>query len=393
MADKDTTPVLNPPRPSNAGLIAGLQELVGEEFNKISSPPVAALSARTTNPPAADPNKEEPPKADDPSAKETAEHDDKTVPEFDPDAAPAPKKEEDDTPTGLSEKARADWKGLRETARKAREESERLQKRVAELESATNKEEVESLKQLVTDYEQRLIVTNIERHPQFQAHYEGRTNALIDTAKQVAGEKVAAILRLPEGEHRTALLRDAYAELDPVSQSQVGSILVQINTLNRERSQELANSKQSFQALQARQQEQQKAQTEQSKRVLEDTITRWSDPEKGSPLLRAAEGDKEGAERAEKIKNQARATFAGELDTPSMAKAALWAAKGPELAKNLKAAVAENQSLRQQIAELSKAKPSLNGGPTNTPPALKPNAGWIETVMSEIGKNESTRHL
>jgi hypothetical protein len=336
-----------PVEEKKVGIIDGLDEFFKEAAEKEKP---AAPEAKPA---------EAPPKKDD--SKPDAS---KVIPDFDPEAdEDKPKAAEDDeVPAEIkSEKAKADWKGLRDNARKNKEEAETLRKRVAELESSSNKEEVESLRTRLAEYEQQLTVVAVERDPRFQRYFDGKTKALIETAKSIGGDKVASILQLPESEHRNKMLEDAVADLPPLQQARIGAVLNDVESLHREKAAELARASDLYKTMQSNQAEQTKAAEQQRLRVLNDTIERWSDPERGSPLLRKT-GDKDHDAEAERIKEQARAIYAGELDVRDMAKASLWAAKGPRLlqqvttqAKRIKDLEAENESLKG-------AKPDIGSG-------------------------------
>jgi major membrane immunogen (membrane-anchored lipoprotein) len=360
---------MNPPGPVPTGVIDNLDALVGEAFRAKNNPAPAA---------AAEP--EEKPEEKPPEAKKDV----KEIPDFDPDAPkPEVKAVEKDEPTPKTAK---EWKEFKakykaETEKAVKEAEERVRKQMAEQAPLVSNEELESLKAKLVEYDTALKVTAVERHPQFQKYFEERNKNLIETAKEVAGEKVANLMQLPPGPHRDALMNEAVAELSPIQQMQFGAVLVQKTTLDRERAGELSRASQSYQAMQAQRAQQEHAAKEQAKAELETVLKDWSDPDRGSPLL------KPGSPHAEKIQAQARAIYAGQLDNRNMAKASIWAAKGPVLASELKGALTRIAELEAQVSSLSAAKPSIDGssGPASNSD-LPSNAGWLDAVMAQMAK-------
>lgn len=359
------------------GLLDSLTELTKDAF-------AAKLGKGPQDAPDPDPEPNDPPK--DKIAPEPKPDAKNGIPEPEPDtgkAAPDP----DDTPEGLTPKAKADWKGLRESRKKAEErasqaetEANKLKARIAELESTHNPAEVETLRKQLEDYEQRLTVVAVEHHPKFQKYFNERTATLLDTAKKVGGEKIASLLQLPEGEYRSNLLREEFAQLDPVSQSRLGAIVNSMEELTAQRQSEIARSSEVRKALEAEEQARAKQQTEHANRILEETLNRWSDPKDGVAVLQSREGDKAWNDGRESIRAQAREIFNGKLPLDAMAKAATWAAIGPELAKNLKGATATIAQLQEQIAQLKAAKPTLDGGSDAGEDAGDSNMGFLAAV-------------
>ena len=165
------------------GLLATLDAISKQRGEKQSDKP-------DPEPPAAKPDD----KPDDAPAGES----DGALPDNAPpaDKAKPAAKDDDAPPANLNEKQKVDWKGLRERAKKAEEEAGALRDKLALLESSAPKtEDVEALKKQLAEYEDRLTVVALERHPKFEKYFNGRTEQLLATAKTVGGEKVATTSR------------------------------------------------------------------------------------------------------------------------------------------------------------------------------------------------------
>lgn len=354
--------VAEPPPEKSDGLLASLPELTREAFQAKREP------------------------GPEPEAEKPAEEVPAEKKEVDP-AAPDPAKAaEDDTPEGLTPKAKADWKGLRESRKKAEEdrkktheENEALKKKFAELEAAHNPAEVETLRKQLEDYEQRLTVVALEKHPKFEKFFTERTNKLVETAKAIGGDKLATVLQLPDGDYRNTLLQEAFAELDPVKQSRIGAVLNEFDSLKTQKQQELSKAGEHWKALQAEEQQRSKAQAEQHNRVLSEVLDRWGDPKTGVAPLQTREDDKEWNASVESRKEYAREIFNGNMDVQGMAKAAAWAAIAPGLAEQLKGATKAIAELREENAQLKAAKPTLEGGASGEDDD-DANMGFVEKV-------------
>lgn len=357
------------PKPlEDKGLLEILGDATKEAFANKKQVGMHGEQAEPEKPAAAEPA----PKAAAPDKKESA------VP--DPDE-PAPQKEDDDTPAHLPEKAKADWKSLREARRKADDENATLKKRVSELEATQNTAELDELRKRLADYQERLTVVALEREPRFQQYFDGRTKQLLDTAKSVGGDKIAGILQMPDSEYRTRALNEAYAELDPVAQSRVGAVLNSFDELKAQRQGELARAGEAYKALQDENNSKAKAARDQHNRVMEDVLERWSSLEKGNPVLQPREGDKEWNSGVESRKQQARDIFSGKLSVQDTARAAAWAAAGPELATQLRGAKKREAELLEEISQLKAAKPGLgNGGGAGGSEEADGNLTFMEAV-------------
>jgi hypothetical protein len=361
----------------NKGLLAVLEEATKGAF-------AGATNAATTNDNPEPPAKTPEPDKDAPKAEPDAK---KGIPEPGEVAEKAPD-DEFATPNGLNEKAKADWVGLRtarkkavEASDKAQAENEALKKRIAELESAQNTEEVKALRQTLEQYEQELTVTALERHPKFKQYFDGQTAALLENAKSIGGEKLANILQLPEGEHKKSLLKDAIIELDEVDRISLGGVITQLRQLNAQKSVELSKSKEALKALESERMARQKAEQEKAIKVIDSVLERWSDPKSGNVAYQYREGDAAWNKAVDERKALARQMYSGTMDYEQLARGAAYAASAIELVSQLRGANAENARLKEEIAALKAAKPTIESGGGNDEGDA--NMGFLEAVNKQ----------
>lgn len=364
----------------STGLLDSLKELTKEIIPTAAASAAPKKKSEPAEPAAAAPG-ETPPKPEG----------DGTLPDLEPgDAAVKPdatKTGDEDIPASLtSEKAKADWKGLREARRKTEEENAALKKKVSELEAVAtpNTTELETLRKTLADYEARLTVTNLERHPKFEEFFNGKTKTLLDQAKNIGGERIATILQLPDGEYRNTQLKEAFSELDPVGQSRIGAVINSLDELSSARKAELSRAGDVLKAMHAEKQRSVQAQQEAQAKVLDELLTRWSDPEKGHPMFQLKADDKEWNAGVEKRRKLAKDIYSGNLgDSNQLAKASGWAAAGPALAQSLQAANAKIAELSAQLDGLKAAKPgSINGGASGED-GIDDKTGFIGAVLKQ----------
>lgn len=327
-------------------------EAVSAAFDQLQSQPKAAAVEKK------EPAKEAP-KAEETSTKAT---DTSKIPEPGDDAKEAKTETataDDDAPTGLTKERASEWKALKQAKLQVEQE---LKSTKAELEriktqSKTAEEFENTIKALTEEktlLEQRLKIVDVEKHPQFQAYFGGKEQQLREAAKAVGGDRIAALLAMPDSEHRTTQLDAAIEAIEsPTLRTKLGAILHNWDTLQSEKQAELSRAPQIWEGIKQQEEAQRKEAAQKNNAILEETLSRW---EQGSPEFKAA-GDE--------IKKRAREIFNGQLETPQeVAKASAWSAFGPALAQSLKAAQAENAALKKEIAELKAAGPDISNNTT-----------------------------
>lgn len=283
-------------------------------------------------------------------------------------AAQAP--DDDDEPKNLSAELKPNWKRLREEKKSAQRELETLRAEVAKSKNGNGHSD-EWLKEKDTmvkereDLLNRLRTSAIERDPRFQAYFTNRETFLVDQAKKIGGEhgqKLAAVLAMPDGDSRSRVLDEILGDLPLSAQGRVGAIVNDIDRLRSEKEQELSKASQTFQAMQEKQQADQREFNARASAMLEDTLKKWSDPEKGLPVFQSREGDAEWNAKVENAKSMARHIYGGQMSIEEKGKASLWAAAAPLLLQELNATKAEIAALKKEQGKLKAAQPGTGAG-------------------------------
>ncbi len=324
----------------------------------------------------------------------------------------------DDTPADIqSEAGKSSWRKLKEA--KAAIEKERdewktkhdttntsLTAKIAELEKAAktpaqqakleDSAEYQQLKTLadarekqVQEYSERIRLLDVEQHPKFQAYFKQKLDGQFEIAKEIGGDKLVDALRLPPGEYRKQQLNEIAAELEPLAQSQLGSVLTRLREIEAERAGEIATAKNNYQQIQA----QQKEQTEKQKAAVENIFKQVSSEvtgkETGLSVFQERAGDAEWNQGVSERLALAQHAFAGNLKPEDGARLAHWGAAAPVLLKELSGAQAKIVDLEKQITQLRAVAPNPGGekagaGDTPTPSTKKGLDALMESVAAAM---------
>lgn len=317
-----------------------------------------------------------------------------------PEVKPAAPEEK---PQFKSKKAAEHFENLKRTSQ------ERIDALTAELNAAraggANKAELDALKAerdqertLRADYEERLKLLDVERHPQFKKYFDDKMTQVIDMAKEAAGdqgERVAALLRLPDGKYKTDQLNEVAAALGGMEASMLGAALLEYKKIGREREAEVGKYKERHKQMTESQQRAAQENEAQMNALFESQLSALSNPEKGVAMFRPKEGDNAwNAEVAERVA-LAKAVYRGDLEPQERASIAFWAAAAPKF-------MAENKTLHAQLAEANKQiaamkanKPNLGEGSAATeaaPTTIPAGEGFTSpTALASIAQRMATR--
>lgn len=290
----------------------------------------------------------------------------------------APVEPVEDAPADLSESAKTSWKTLRQKAAAAERSLKAAEAELQRIKSIANPDqytkERETWQKERDDLLKRLQTTAVEKDPRFQAYFTNREANYINQAKNIAGEhgeKLTAILAMPEGNAKTQALDDILVALPASSQARIGGIINNLESLHIERQAELAKAADTYRSMQERQVAEQRDFIAKANSKLEDTLERWSDPTKGLAVFQKREGDEEWNQQVENSKALARKIFSGDSTMEEKARAAAWAAAAPQILSNWKADQAKLLAAEQKIAKLSAAQPSVSSkGPSTQPSSM-----------------------
>lgn len=285
---------------------------------------------------------------------------------------------QDDPPDEPAASPRApDWAKLKESRNTFRKQAEEYQRKISELEkkapTAIDATELESLKKQNEDYQKRLQVLAVERDPQFEAHFGGRTKQALDYVKQSVpgenGEKLHRLLSQPDSEYRTAALEEAISGLSHVEQSKIGAVMVQLDTINADRQAQIDKASETYKAIQSRQQQATQANQKQLTDAMNSVVERARDPKSGMVVFQERQGDEAWNTEVKQRIGLVNHILTGRLSPEDLAKAATWSAAAPALLQEVKTRDSEIAALRKQISDLSAANPDPSRGKGEMPAA------------------------
>jgi hypothetical protein len=257
------------------------------------------------------------------------------------------------------------------------------------VELETLRKERETLAKTNEDLSKRLQQFAVEKHPQFEAHFSGKTKQVTDFVKAYGGaegERLAQLIATPSSEQRNHLLDEIVATLPPTSQSAVGSALMQMDAIQRERAAAIADSEKNFQTIQQQQLAAQENSTKQFNAVFDNTL---GEAQKHLAVFQRRDGDEAWNNEVDKSIQMARAIISGKLSPEELSKASIWSAAAPRILANLNASNQEVANLRAQLAKMEAATPRPPGGgsgqPNSVPDAADANLTLGEAIAKRAG--------
>lgn len=266
-----------------------------------------------------------------------------------------------------------EWKKFREERDKQRAELEdRIKALTSEVETfkgappGVDPKEFEKLKGERDDLDQRLRVTNIERHPKFEAYFKKKVDDQIAMAKHIVGqEKAAAIeeaLRLAPGPYRDKMIEEVISELPPLRMTQFGAILNSLEATRMERDQEIANAAKTYEDIVAGDKAAAAERRKTLEKVFDESVSNMT---KDMPIFATKTGDDAwNAEVAKRIEG-AKSLLFNNSSPQALVNTVLQAAAYGPMLKALQFATAEAAKLKQQVADMMAANPG--GSPGGSP--------------------------
>jgi hypothetical protein len=286
-----------------------------------------------------------------------------------------------DNPVGLSPKASEQFKHIKATRdewrTKAKSYEDEKTKLLAELDAlkkapaapAADPAELESLRKQVKEYDEQLRLTAIERHPKFKAHFDNAMEQANKLAAESVGKdysgKLAAILKMPDGETRNEQLESLSANLTPLQQGKLAAALVEVQKVERERESELTKARDNYDRVVAHEKAQTEQKTAAQKSMDNARLAKSLELAKTIPAFKPADNDATGVERVKQYEQIVRAYHAGRLPEdmqaalPVMAMTALHQ-KTVQIPA-LEAEIAKRDAI---IASYTKSSPQASGGST-----------------------------
>lgn len=325
-----------------------------------------------------------------------------------PDPAPRPvepPKPVDELPEDKWPRTAQEWKKFKEIkARDIKERDEKIKAIEAERDEIKKKisetpvsPELESLKKERDELSERLRILDVERHPKFTAYFQNRTQTQVDLAKRIVGpeyaEKAAKLLSLPDGQYKDSQIEEMLLNLSPLQQSRFGSVLNSLADIEAERQSEIKRSRENYDKMTAEQTAAREQQMKGIEKAFNDAALKVQDT---NPVFKKREGDHAWNTEVEKRLEMARNLFFGKGVKPEQViQASLDAAALPSILSGYEAMYNENERLKAQVAELSKASPTIqshsqpsDGSPQPVPVkvGMRPDdvtRAWVKSVTAE----------
>lgn len=281
--------------------------------------------------------------------------------------APAekPQEVEPGEPEPKSEsRAAGDFKALKQERDTAKQEVESLRSRLKELEDKDVNAILEDVQKERDDLSERLKLAAIERHPDFHRKYNDRVASNIEQAKKVVGEehaeRVEKLLRMEDGDYRSAALEDLFGELPASKAAIMGAVLQRIGEVRAERDAALSNADETYRSIVEQQDAQQQAALKESNVLFDEIGSEASNLE----AYQLRDNDEQWNAEVQRRTDLARSIFTGNNDVRELARASYMAAAAPFYRASLGESLEVNRRLREQLGGVNAASPSVtsNGG-------------------------------
>ena len=284
--------------------------------------------------------------------------------EEDKPAEEKPAEDEDDIPPNLNDKRKAEWRELRasrEEAKIARQKAERL--------LAERDKELQEKAKFVEEAEKELAISRVEGTREFKETVDQPLKAIekaMSTIAKDAGvsaEKLYDALEEPDFEKRRAALKEVTADMDDMDRQEVYSAAKETQILLSRRAEIFAKATEAAKEAKAVQEARAAKEAERAKAEFNTAVEKAVGMFGEKKVLSALVGEGETAEQvAESV--LAKVKQSG-YDGASVGTKAYAAAAGvilPKVVSKLNTALAEAQTLRERVAELSKQGASVSTG-------------------------------
>jgi len=277
----------------------------------------------------------------------------------------------------------SDWDKFKsKKTQQLKERDEKLaaaQAKIAELEKRPAQQEnpeFEMTKKERDELSEKLRLVAIEKHPKFQQYYANKISAQVDLAKRIVGSEkgseLSKLLDLPDSDYRSLRIDELLAELTPMQQSRIGSVMNSLDEINAERSAEIGRATTDYAAMMEKtksdtQAAQKKAQ-EANQKEFDAALQKATDPASGIFTFQKRTGDEEWNKGVEQRLEMAKNLIFGKNDPQTLIQAALYATSLPSVLKSHQQLHEENTTLKAQIESMKAATPKVtsNGGSPST---------------------------
>lgn len=296
-----------------------------------------------------------------------------------PDDPPIP--EIDRPPEGMSKAGKEDWARYRALKNAEIEKRDKeltaLRADVDKLKTsrAIDPAEYESTRKTKEELEATVERLRLEESPKFKAYYDGGIEKQLKLVRAVSGslgDEVVKLIHAPRSKERNERLREIQDELGPEGHI-IGNALGEIARLQHERIEQLSNWKENSKRLrevEAQESETARSRALEQRRVVADRLISRA---RELPEFKPDPSDKDHLAFAdgavEFIRNAAEGRL-GEEDAVLLPVAAMKAQYLTTI--KLPRIEAENNALKARIAELTGARPQVNGQKQGPPATGEP---------------------
>lgn len=286
------------------------------------------------------------------------------------------------------------FKALEAKATSAASEAAKLRAELAAAKALLENNEWKTKAELVSkekeDLSKRLMEASLERHPKFQAHYNGQFSAIGDTIKRImpgeVGEKLAkaAANGTIEDMINDPTMEEAMASL-PVSKSTiVGSALNKAIELHKERQAALANPATHLEDASKVETARRQEWMNQANSTFESVKQKAMD---FLPVFQRREGDNEWNTAVETDLKNANEVFTsistGQIGVDELSKVVLWGQAAPKLLETVQVQTSMIAKLNEQIQKLEGAQPGVGSKSATTTTSSAPKT-FMEAVTENL---------
>jgi hypothetical protein len=282
------------------------------------------------------------------------------------DAAVKPDEKPKDTAGDEWKSAKAaDWKALKEARDAAAKEADLFKRQVADLQAKIKdpsdlEKSMEALRAERDVYDEQLRLVAVERHPKFEGYFKAKVDTVLAGAKNVLGAEKAAdlqkALRMPDGEQRDAAIEELTGDASALQQQRIAALLTRMDEITVERETEISKWRETASKFDTDQKTKLVEQKQNAEKILAGIIT---GAVKDLEVFQPKPGDDKWNAETEQSLALARHLFGGENTVEDLARAAVWAAAAPRYRMLSAAYAAENKQLKDEIAKLRSANPSI----------------------------------
>jgi hypothetical protein len=271
------------------------------------------------------------------------------------------------------------------------------EERLAGFANAVDPKEHSSVREERDRLSEALRLAAVEKHPRFQAYYDGKLGAQVELAKKIVGPDngpaIAALLKLPDDDYRNAQIEEFMGGLSPMAANRLGSVINSIDELRNERETEISRAREDYDKAAARQQADQQASQavikSNAEKLFSDTLEQARSK---MPMLQTREGDAAWNQAVDQRVAAAKNILFGQENPDQLIRSALAAVSFPALLESHAALQAEHDKLVAQVAALRTATPTTSRGTPSAGPdgqarqsQVKPGSRPMQAAADWIG--------